>query len=119
MSENGHLKLYNLLGRKVQFTYRVPKTGHEIHVLGIVDDIIRDVHDDKMVIVVSGHRYSIAFPDRIEWVEDILTLEFGKQAVDSDFFDGLSGIGYPEDAGTQVKPYQDAGTRKILISVKD
>ena len=85
MGESGHLMLYNLLGRRIEFVQRVARTGQKILISGLVKDMIRDIHQNKMIVVFEGNRrVYLAFPSHIEWVGDsqCLVLEYGTAETD-------------------------------------
>lgn len=81
MSGNGHLALYNLIGRRISFYHKLPRSCKKVLVSGLVSDMVRDIHAGKMVIIFDcNKRVSIDFPRCVVWDGDhnTLTLEYGK-----------------------------------------
>ena len=124
MEVKDHLFLYEKLlwptSRTVDFDFLNPKTGKAIHIRGLVKDIERDIHKNKLDLIFDdNHKIGLLIPDGIRWddTKSELVLEYGSDRSTGEFLDELHGAQWGESPDAALKRLSPKVNRILKISV--
>ena len=105
--------------RTVEFSLDDGK-GKTHLIKGLVLDVIRNIHEDKMELVMAdGRVHGLNIPDKIYWDEEVKGLEFeyGQEAVSTGFMDGVSEAQWGESMDETLKRTAPKKHKSIIIKV--
>jgi len=105
--------------RTVEFSIDDGK-GKTHLIKGLVKDVVRNIHDNKMEFVMEDERkHGFNLPDKVYWDDEVreLVFEYGSEVVSTGFMDGVSEAQWGESMDETLKRTAPKNHKSIIIKV--